>query len=574
MCQDFSEFARTGDVSAVHPTHLKRLYHMECRLGRTLHALQAHELAMLVRGARAKDESSHERYEEARLFDARMFGGLLLRLPESDLPQIRTMPDALENLGMPEARLAALFRLGHDQVARDEGWWPTTESAADIEDTFNRWYEYFGNDFFVRPISLYEGGTVELTSTVVGCQIAVASSNNLTSLAVSEALLGGVEALLATSLAFRFLPHLETIYFRVEPEDTKGNAPTLTFEDRIGVPVGIIRHPAQFEVKTKSDVLAFVEWLKIAAFETIVKMAIPDDLDGWGKKVFGEENAFDRALTFSNIPSTIGSFFGNIDRLTLDTWVGPNDRVYEPIRKQPWSPPEIDESDEGVAVSNEPAQDGFPFDMERMKHTDMKIVSPIVVSKWDAARWRATLFLYILDKGAPPPVLGIAYQNAEVGKEIFEGFRERFGDHDPGNDLRIAIIRGILAENPFAYAVVVGPNFEKHRPKGDQLVGFVSRINIMQPKNDVHLNNFLEQFERHKRYLLVPAHLPSIDAEPTPMLDCGIGKYDLTVREAWEIGANDPDSVVLDPDHPPIIPADQPNAPVIEALQKRKGRAR
>ncbi|RWX70812.1 hypothetical protein EN780_02105 [Mesorhizobium sp. M4B.F.Ca.ET.089.01.1.1] len=577
VSQDLAEFTRTGNISVVNPTHLKRLFHMECRLGRTLYAIQSHELAMLVRGAQAHDEKSRQHYEEARLFDSRMFGGLLLRLVDSDLAEIRSLPDALERLAMPEARLVALFRLGQDQVAREEGWWPDTESAANIEDTFNRWYAYFGNDFFVRNISLYSGATVELTSAVVGCQIIIEAANNLVSLAVSEALLGGIEALLATSLEHRLLPHLERIRFRVDPVTTSGNAPILTFEDRMGIPVGVIQHPAHFELTTKADVLAFVEWLKTAAVEVIIRIAIPDDVEGWSKQVFAEENALDRALTFSNIPLITGSFFGDMDHLSLECWVASTDRSYDAIRAEPWVPSEIIDPESGVSVSEEP-MDGFPFDTKRMKHTDMKIVSPIVVSKWNDARWRATLFMYSPDKDAPPPVLGIAFENAEAGKAIFDGFRERFGEHDPDNDLRIAVIRGVSSKNPFAYAVVVGPNVEKNLPESDKLVGFVSRINVMQPKNDIHLRNFIRQLKRDGRYLLAPAHLPSLDAEPKPMLGLGIGKYHLEIKEAWQIGASDPDAVVLDLDDPPIIPPDQPDAPVIETLRKKaeqqKGRDR
>ncbi|MGX5851700.1 hypothetical protein ACWGTO_32335 [Mesorhizobium sp. PL10] len=568
VSQDLAEFTRTGNISGVNPTHLKRLFHMECRLGRGLYAIQSHELAMLVRGAQAYDENSRQHNEEARLFDTRLFGGLLLKLANSDLPEIRSLPDALERLGMPEARLAALFRLGQDQVAREEGWWPDTESAADIEDYFNRWNAYFGNDFFVRDISFYSGETVELTSAVVGCQITIEAANNLMSLAVSEAFLGGIEALLATSLEHRFLPHLEKIRFRVDPVSTSGNAPTLTFEDRMGVPVGIIQHPAHFELATKADVVAFVDWLKTAAVEVILLMAIPDDVEGWSKQVFAEENALDRALTFSNIPLITSSFFGDIEHLSLERWIAPTDRAYDAIRTEPWTPSEIADPESGVFVSDEP-MDGFPFDTRRMKHTDMKIVSPIVVSKWNDARWRATLFMYSPDEDAPPPVLGIAFENAEAGKAIFDGFRERFGDHDPGNDLRIAIVRGVSSKNPFAYAVVVGPNVEKNLPESDKLVGLVSRINIMQPKSDIHLRSFIQQFERDGRYLLAPAHLPSLDAEPKPMLELGIGKYDLEIKEAWQIGPSDPDAVVLDLDDPPIIPPEQPEAPVNETLRKK-----
>ena len=47
-----------------------------------------------------------------------------------------------------------------------------------------------------------------------------------------------------------------------------------------------------------------------------------------------------------------------------------------------------------------------------------------------------------------------------------------------------------------------------------------------------------------------------------------LGKYDLAVRDAWEIGPNDPDVVVLDPNNPPTIPPGQANAPALKAIER------
>src|SRR5208282_3806268 len=58
----------------------------------------------------------------------------------------------------------------------------------------------------------------------------------------------------------------------------------------------------------------------------------------------------------------------------------------------------------------------------------------------------------------------------------------------------------------------------------------------------------------------------SRDGIPEPLIDLSLGKYHLVVREAWQISENDPDGVVLDPDDPPVIPPEQPNAPVLKAL--------
>jgi len=59
---------------------------------------------------------------------------------------------------------------------------------------------------------------------------------------------------------------------------------------------------------------------------------------------------------------------------------------------------------------------------------------------------------------------------------------------------------------------------------------------------------------------------------PKPRLDHYITKSHLHIREAWEIGKNDPDAVAIMKDAKPIIPKEhRKNAPVLELLKwKRK----
>jgi hypothetical protein len=135
------------------------------------------------------------------------------------------------------------------------------------------------------------------------------------------------------------------------------------------------------------------------------------------------------------------------------------------------------------------------YDLECLKHTDVHIVSPIDVHKWNKAKWRGAFFMTV--------------PNA--------------------ND---AIIR------------------------------------VMTPSSSENLDRFLAEYNRHGRYLLVSAHLPSIDGVPRPMMHTVLGKYHLTVREAWEIGINDPNIIALDLDDPSIIPPNHPSVPVLKAIER------
>ena len=70
-----------------------------------------------------------------------------------------------------------------------------------------------------------------------------------------------------------------------------------------------------------------------------------------------------------------------------------------------------------------------------------------------------------------------------------------------------------------------------------------------------------------RKFNFFPAHLPNKLAQPEPIFDLPIGKHNLTVINAWEIATNDMAASVLDLDDPPLIPADQLNAPVLQTLE-------
>ena len=123
--------------------------------------------------------------------------------------------------------------------------------------------------------------------------------------------------------------------------------------------------------------------------------------------------------------------------------------------------------------------------------------------------------------------------------------------------VRIAIIRGVWSSNPYAYAVVVGPNVDNLPLDGASTFELVSRFLRHDAFQLENLDRFLAEYNHHGRYLLAPAHLPSMNGTPKPMMDFALGKYHLTMHKAWEIGVNDPDSVALDADDPPVIPPDR-----------------
>ncbi|MBV9428919.1 MAG: hypothetical protein JO084_14465 [Bradyrhizobiaceae bacterium] len=565
---DFTNFLRTGRLDNVSPAVLSQLFQCELALGRVPHILSAYELGAIVRNARSRTEDQRSFANKRRIEQGHRLAALLLSTNFDDLRRIAKLPDALGRLGLEQVRIVLLFLMGNEDVLRSEGSIPAQEPSAAIEELFVKWAAAAQDAGLIHPDYLLDD-TVALKSRILGCQVIAICENNLTSLALGEALLGTLEALLATSLTLRTLPHLERLTIRIRAKADAPVTPLLVLVEENATTIAVVTHQTQIRHNARAEAEAFSRWLQESAMTLFITFAVPPDLDQWAQTVLGEENAFSRAITFSNVPNMLSVFYGNSERLSIGQWIEEGDVTYE-LKSSPSWTPKISTVPSRDVEDLKPA-DGQPpeglFDPERLKHSDYKIVSPIDVRKWDAAKWCAVLFMTMPGSDIPP-IMALTFEERDPAIAIFQEWRERFGEHDPDNRLRISILTGVKLSNPHAYAVIVGPNIKSIRGSQNIMFGFISRINIMAPKDSQNLDAFLSEYRRHNRFALTAAHLPDLAGTPEPMLDIVLGKYHLEVRPAWTVSENDPDNVALDLDDPPFIPVDVPNAPVLKALEQ------
>jgi hypothetical protein len=92
----------------------------------------------------------------------------------------------------------------------------------------------------------------------------------------------------------------------------------------------------------------------------------------------------------------------------------------------------------------------------------------------------------------------------------------------------------------------------------------------MEPASPVNLEKFLQSYETFGSYYLVPAIARRALSESELLMDYYLVKRELHVREAWEIGRHDVDSVAIFADDVPIIPAGQENPPVLSVLRWKR----
>ena len=175
--------------------------------------------------------------------------------------------------------------------------------------------------------------------------------------------------------------------------------------------------------------------------------------------------------------------------------------------------------------------------------------------KWADARWTATTFRWH-PTGEAPPVMGLVFDNAEAGKEIFREAERQMNHIDRFEEIRISIIEGAVAgqEDRPGYSVHISPDPEAlaaHATAEDfvidqNIVPFMGQWNRHYPipGNPELLPRFKTEFAQHKEFLLAPV-VRKEDGQLWFETKLGIIKNLIEFRQLAEIEAGDPDAAAL-----------------------------
>ncbi|MGA3285630.1 MAG: hypothetical protein ABSD57_14380, partial [Verrucomicrobiota bacterium] len=324
----------------------------------------------------------------------------------------------------------------------------------------------------------------------------------------------------------------------------------------------------QSQVKDKLRDLLIRVFARICYIENLEKTIL---------KLFKDEHALERAVNFATSFVVVGNVLGHAPKTSIDAWIDPKAHEYPLKRDEEW---DAVEKRQRLVMEKEKRRAGLPMGtgkppdglgkLENVKHTEMQVVSLIREPLWNKANWSGTGFFLSPDDSGPP-ILALIFKNPKAAKEIFAQWRKELGKADREEKLRLTIIRGIDKALPHAYRVVVGVNPERALSKGPtRYMMMMARTNTMEASTDRNLNNFLASYAKHGAYYFAHAVLQDSSGEPDLDMENYIGKRDLNIRNAWEIGRNDPDFVGIREEDDPIIPAGQELAPVKELLQWKR----
>lgn len=134
---------------------------------------------------------------------------------------------------------------------------------------------------------------------------------------------------------------------------------------------------------------------------------------------------------------------------------------------------------------------------------------------WTEARWSATTFRWHPQSEAPP-IMGIVFDNAEAGLEIFREAERQMNHTDRFEEIRVSIIEGPVPgqECRPGYSVHICPDpeaLDAHATAEDfvvnqSVVPFLGQWNRHYPIPGMPelLPRFKREFRKHKEFLLAP----------------------------------------------------------------------
>ena len=565
--QALASFVEEGQITPEAMIAMNRLVWIELRLGRIPHILETITFTNFIASQLNLPEDLQKAYAEEFQMQEWVLGIHFLNLPLGTLSEITRLPDALKRLGLDHARVALLFVLGYEQALREEGYFAADEDAAVIQTFFERWQDQpAAEDISSQPM-LVNGTTSVLKSIILGSEIVVETPSNGTSFGIAESLLSALEAFLATSNEQDVFPHRERMTFVVTSSPQLEGAPQISFPDNDSSRVDVV-HAANVDFPTIAERQDYVEWLQNSIAQIASRMLMIRDIEDWLEKIISRERGFARSLIFGDGLTLDRNIFGEMPRVHLSGWTKQDDQNYPVLRNEPWRKAET--SDSGMSERPPEFGTGLPpaglMDRERLRHTDRRVLSPIDAPLWNRAKWRGVGFDWT---PYTTPMVAIGFEDGEAGEAIFRAWKERWGDEDQNEDLRLAIITGVSKQNPAKYAVVVGPRLRHLEESENRVIMQVSRIHHMTPSTSANLQNFIAAYNRAGRFFLAPAWISaSGELLGMPSEQLAIAKRQLDLREAWQIGDNDPDLMALERDDDPIVPAGVTDPPCNSALTR------
>ena len=531
-----------------------KLFCLICmQLGHLPNSLQAIYLLRLYQAHLSLSDESAKKLEEDFIELDQLLACALMAVDKKELGHLSKLPDFLDETQLYAARMVLLYRLGYEGIIRDDKSVPPEMGDDElIEFMSNIAGQPATKDMSPAPVLNLEEG-FSFRSKVLGVEFSFQCDGTAHQIAVCELLVASLEGFAATMLNRGVFPQAAaaTIIIRSIGDEVSIQHERHNFTTFVDWPESVAPSDPTKLPKIHDEIMRFL----IGKLNLVMRI---QDADKLFEELFRDELVYGRSIVFSNTALSHGRLFG---------------KELSRIGDVPISPPKdypITEDAPEIVASEFPDVDVEENERELKvrRHTDITVHTIINTHLWDDAKWCGTAYMsYGPDT---PPVLGLLFTHSDVGEEIFKQLREKVGDVDKEELIRIGIIRGVDKTQPYFYNVHVSQNralLLDGPKKTSATVMSLSRVHLMQAVTDRHLNLFLEDRNRIGAFFLVPMKMT--DTGPEPLMNLRILVRTVYVTDAWQIDSQHEDAAALPHPEKASIPENEKNPPVAELIRTR-----
>ncbi len=571
-----NEFWKHDKISTEQAVCYRQLKWLELQLGRVPQVLIWHQLDQAVRaGLKERGYDADSLFENDAIFDGSL-GILLLHADLPTLEQLVTLPDTLDKLGLIHSATALKYALGYENQLSSELLGGTENPMLPIE-LFRQWRDQPVREMLPAAPLLYSEQEVILRTAILGCHITVNTLNQSPCIELAESLIAALESLLATGASERIAAREPNLTINIRQSDFASMPFEFHIEYLDGLPhVEIGCHRFSPHTISREDQGTIKDTLFSVIVGIAARLFFIEDPEEFFTKLFRDDLASQRALDFTTSLMMVGNILGHKPPVTLEYWAD-KEIAYALKRSEVWDVEDrllARDSIENYMLKFADNSAELPPELIGEEtipsHTHMATVSLIRENLWEQAGWMGTGFIPTAKQDGPPAI-GLLFRDGNAAMKIFEFWRAELGERDPHNKLRLSIICGITKTNPHWYRVVIGSNITPEISRR-RITRFVSllRIHTMTPSSDINLKNFLASYQLHESYILGCGF--SYGGHMVMPPEAYLFKRQLIVRHAWEVGRHDLDSAAIHDDDDPIIPENQPDAPIFTLLNWRRTR--
>lgn len=531
----------------------------ELELGRVPQSLRWAELALLSLNA-IKDDYIDE--EELIRFDG-CLAHLLLNCRFDQLAELEYLPDFLEKMQLFFSNSALLYILGYDDKLKEE-------------------FQQTSLDEFVKTLFLCRdtdtrhptsqilptlGKSITYTTRVSGCEFKIQFPNRSPYIELSESILTTIENFFSTNPIDKVFTKISLLKINIIGDDDENSTISHEFsKSSKGLYVDVFCSNFTWEHLEQDNQKIVFEWFVQFIIECLIKVYYVPNIEKFVEASLITDLSITRSIAFSTCFGATYNVMGiDSHKNVLDTLNGNKGTKFELIRKLSWdqgSPKILQNKTEKIQMGDHKKIPDFG-NLESISHDQIAVTTLIKPELWDEAAWHGLAFMCFENK---PPVILLIFKK-EGGEDVFMDLYENLGQVDRLERLRFSIIRGVSKNEPYHYRILLTENImisDEYK-----LMTMCSRIHEMTPSTDQNWNNFEKEYKKYGSYSLSFGAFFNGQFYPYPEFEkFSIKKKELIIKNAWEVGLNDIERMVLRHDDEPLIPEEAEYIPYFENFSK------